>query len=67
MAEDSGDVIQDKPILPTTDQLILSKPKAYIPKPTIAPTIVCVVETGQPRRLAINNQVPAANKAEIMP
>ena len=67
MAEDSGDVIQDRPILPTTDQLILSKPKAYIPNPTIAPTIVCVVETGQPRRLAINNQVPAANKAEIMP
>ena len=45
MAEDSGDVIQDRPILPTTDQLTLSKPKAYIPKPTIAPTIVSVSYT----------------------
>ena len=53
-------------IFETTLQLILSAPKLYIPKPTIAPTIVCVVETGHPLRLAIINHDPAANKEEII-
>ena len=54
-------------MLPTTDQLILSDPSAYMPKPTIAPTIVCVVDTGQPLMLATKSQTPAANNDEIMP
>ena len=54
-------------IFETTLQLIPSAPKLYIPKPTIAPTIVCVVETGHPLRLAIINHDPAANKEEIIP
>src|SRR5690554_7773032 len=36
-------------------------------KPTMAPTIEWVVETGQPKTLAINSQVPAASSADNMP
>ncbi|MNJ62373.1 hypothetical protein D3C77_582130 [compost metagenome] len=36
-------------------------------KPITAPTIECVVDTGQPREVAISSQVPAASSADIMP
>ena len=36
-------------------------------KPTTAPIIEWVVETGQPLLVAIISQVPAAKSADIMP
>jgi len=42
-------------------------PRETTPNPTTAPTIECVVETGHDIHVAINNQVPAANSAAIMP
>ncbi len=38
-----------------------------IPKPTTAPTMVWVVETGQPRREANISQTPAASRLASMP
>jgi hypothetical protein len=37
------------------------------PKPTIAPAIECVVDTGQPREEAIISQNPAANNDANIP
>jgi hypothetical protein len=36
-------------------------------KPTMAPTMECVVDTGQPLRDATSSQVPAASNAASMP
>ena len=57
--------------LPTMFLMLLQstewKPAVMQEKPTIAPTIECVVETGQPILEAINNQAPEAKSAAIMP
>ena len=36
-------------------------------KPAIAPIIECVVDTGNPKVVASNNQAPAASKLAIIP
>ena len=53
-----------EPILP---QLTTSTPIPAAPKPTMAPTMVWVVETGQPRLVAIISQMAAASNAASMP
>ena len=45
----SGETIQLATIWPILPQFTASIPIPAIAKPTIAPTIECVVETGQPR------------------
>ena len=48
-------------------QATASTPTPTAPNPTIAPTIECVVETGQPREDAINSQVAAAKSEASIP
>jgi hypothetical protein len=62
-----GDTTQLEAIFPTLDHETASKPNEIITKPTIAPTIECVVETGHPFWLATNNHVPAARRDESIP
>ena len=62
-----GDTTQLETIEPTLDQLTASTLIPTAAKPTIAPTIECVVDTGQPLEEAINNQVPAASNAANIP
>ena len=52
---------------PTLPQLTTSGEMPTAAKPTMAPTMECVVETGQPMALAISSQVPAASRADSMP
>ncbi len=63
----SGDTTQLITIVPTLPHCTALTPMPATVKPTMAPTIECVVETGQPLRLAIKSQVPAASSAESMP
>ena len=63
----SGDTAQPTVIRPTVCQSTRLAPNATQPKPTTAPTIECVVDTGKPKYDASISQVPAASKAEIMP
>ena len=42
-------------------------PIPTMPKPATAPTMVWVVETGQPRADATISQMPEASKAPSMP
>ena len=62
-----GEVTQLEAISPIFDQFTASVPTATNAKPTIAPTIEWVVETGQPTRDATVNHMAAANRAESMP
>ena len=62
-----GDITQLDAIVPTLDQDTASKPREITTKPTIAPTIEWVVDTGHPFLLAINNHVPAAINADNIP
>jgi len=43
-----GETTQLAAILPMTAQFTALKPPAIKPKPTTAPTMLCVVDTGQP-------------------
>ena len=52
----SGDVTHEATICATLPQLTASTPSATAPKPTIAPTIEWVVETGSPMRVAHQQQ-----------
>ena len=63
----TGDTTQLATIVLTLDQFTASVETPTAAKPTIAPTIECVVDTGQPLKLAIINQVPAASSAESIP
>src|SRR5690554_8235947 len=60
----NGDISQLEAITPTLPHSTASIPSPTAPKPTTAPTIECVVETGQPLAEATNNHTPAANNAE---
>jgi hypothetical protein len=48
---------------PTIGQCTVENPMPMAAKPTTAPMMVWVVETGQPKREAISSQVPAASRA----
>ncbi len=63
----TGETTQLAMICTTLPQLTASTPIPTAAKPTIAPTMEWVVETGQPRRLAISSHTPAANSADSMP
>ena len=65
--EISGVIIQLPTIPPTEPHATVSTPTPTAEKPTMAPTIECVVDTGQPIQEAISNQVPAENNAAIIP
>ena len=63
----TGESTQLMAMAPTWPQLTESTEMPTAAKPTIAPTMEWVVETGQPRTLAIISQAPAANRADIIP
>ena len=65
--EVTGDTTQLITIVPTLPHCTASTPIPTAAKPTIAPTIECVVDTGHPFLEAINNQVPAASRAGSIP
>ena len=58
--EVTGDTTQLITIVPTLPHCTASTPMPTAAKPTIAPTIECVVDTGQPLREAISNPWVAA-------
>ena len=60
--EISGVITQLPTIPPTLPHSTASGLTPTAAKPTIAPTIECVVDTGHPNADAISNQVAAANK-----
>ena len=63
----SGETTQLAAIWPTLPQATASTLMPTAAKPTSAPTMEWVVETGQPIREAISSQVPAANSEDIIP
>ena len=63
----TGETTQLATIDATFPQLTTSALIPTAAKPTIAPTIEWVVDTGHPKYEAISNQMPAANKAEVIP
>jgi len=63
----NGDTTQLAAIEPTFGHSTTSKPIPIEAKPTMAPTMECVVETGQPKYDEISNQVPADRRADIIP
>src|SRR5690606_27388868 len=63
----TGEITQLETMEVTALQSTASTEMPTAAKPIMAPTIEWVVDTGQPRILAINNHVPAANSAESMP
>ena len=65
--ESRGETTQDAVIRPTLAHSTASQPSATAPNPAMAPTIECVVDTGQPRRDAMMSQVPAAVRAASIP
>ena len=62
-----GETTQLITMVPIFDQFTASIPIPTIANPTIAPMILCVVETGQPIQLATVNQSAAASRAESIP
>ena len=67
VAENNGEVTQLIAILPTFDHETASTPLVIKTKPMIEPTIVWVVETGYPLKLATYNHVPPARSADNIP
>jgi len=63
----TGDTTQLATMVVTRPQLTTSTEMPTAAKPTMAPTIEWVVETGQPLRLATSSQMPAANSADVIP
>jgi len=65
--ESTGEATQLAAMIVTFAQFTAENPTATMEKPMIAPTIECVVETGQPLWDAISSQVAVANKAASIP
>ena len=63
----SGETIQLRTIIPIFNQLTASTPMPTTANPTIAPIILCVVETGQLNQLANVNHSAAASMADTIP
>ena len=63
----TGETTQLAAIWAILPQLTASMPMPAMAKPTMAPTMEWVVETGQPRADANASQQPAASKAASMP
>ena len=62
-----GEKIQLAAIRPILAHRMAPKPPPTKPKPTTAPTMEWVVETGIPRAVATWSQMAAASRAEVMP
>lgn len=67
MPEARGVMSQLKAMDPTSDHWMALDPPAMAPKPTMAPTMAWVVETGQPKKEAICSQMPVPRRAPHMP
>ena len=63
----SGETTHPHVIRPTVFQSTIEIPIATHPNPTTAPTIECVVDTGNPKYDAVMSHVPAAISAAIIP
>ena len=63
----TGETNQLATISPSLSHCTASMPTAATPTPTTAPTIECVVDTGQPRIVATISQTAAASSAASMP
>ena len=63
----TGVTTQLAAIVATSHQWTASKPIATTAKPMMAPTIECVVDTGQPNLEATVSQIAAARRADSMP
>ena len=63
----TGVTTQLAAIVATSHQWTASIPMATTANPMIAPTIECVVDTGQPNREATVSQAAAARSADNMP
>jgi len=63
----TGETTQLMTIVPTCSQWTASMPIPTAANPTMAPTIECVVETGQPFWDAMSSHVPAASNAASIP
>ena len=63
----AGDTTQLITMVPTCPHCTASMPIPTAAKPTMAPIIECVVETGQPFLDATSSQVPAASNDASMP
>ena len=65
--ESTGDTTQLAAMVITEPQSTEAAPRPATEKPTMAPTMEWVVETGQPFMEAISSQVAAASSAASMP
>ena len=65
--ENTGETTQLAAMEPTWPQLTESSEIPTTAKPTIAPTMECVVDTGQPRWVATSNHTPAASRDDNIP
>ncbi len=63
----SGDTTQLATMVPILPHFTASTPMPTMAKPTMAPTMEWVVDTGQPKKDAISSQMPAASSAASMP
>ena len=63
----TGETTQLATMVLTLPQFTASLETPTAAKPTMAPTMLCVVDTGQPIKLASISQVPAAKSAESIP
>src|SRR5690606_35494901 len=63
----SGLTTQDITTCQTLGQLMAAVPASTRPKPITAPTMLWVVETGQPHLLARLSQIAAASSAAVIP
>ena len=63
----TGEITQLRTTAASWDQLMTVKPPAMIPNPIMAPTIECVVETGNDFQVAKPTQRAAASRAESAP
>ena len=66
-AEINGEVIQLEAISNILSQETAPEPFVIKTKPTMAPTIEWVVDTGQPFLLASMSQLPVAKRVAIIP
>src|SRR6185295_4197415 len=67
MPADAGMVtIHAITMLPATPQRTADEPRT-VPTPTIAPVMVCVVDTGMPKYVAMNNVIEPAHSAAKPP
>ena len=63
----TGEIIHDTKILIQTSHWTDANPRAAMENPIMEPTISCVVDTGYPNAVAMNNNTLADNNDENIP